>query len=192
MTKRFLPGLIVVLLSAWPASAASISVSAPAVAAPGGLFDVVVQAQNLFAGRDPSTDGIFGYGFDVAVNPSTVLFLGADSGPLFEAAVSLPEADVYSQALGFGLFPPISEPLLLATLHFRATGASLAKVSITSDLTSFFQGLQFFNDPFQEAIAGNVSVAVPVPVPEPVTVSLLGLSLLGIGVKRHRARLRAR
>src|SRR5262249_25623033 len=192
MTKRFLPGIIVVLLAAWPASAASISVSAPALAGPGGLFDVAVQPQDLFAGRDPSTDGIFGFGFDVTANPSTVLFLGADAGPLFEAPVSLPEADVFSQALGFGLFPPLGEPLLLATLHFRAAGTNLAQVSITSDLTNFFQGLQFFNEPVQETIAGSASVAVPgVPVPEPATIGLIGLGLLGIGgAKRQKPRTR--
>lgn len=194
MNTKFLVAVIVALLFARTASATAISVSGPLVAAPGGFFDVDVTAQDLFAGRDPSTDGIFGFGFDVTTGgPSSVLFIGADAGPSFEPAISLPEADVFSQALGFGLFPPIAEPLLLATLHFRATGGDLATVSITSDLTNFFQGLQYFNQPFQVPIQGTVSVAIPtipmIPTPEPGTLLLFGFGLVTIGiVQRGRSR----
>jgi hypothetical protein len=137
-----------------PVPAATVFFTAPAAA--NGAFDVVVQAKNLFAGRDPSSDGIISYGFNVAVgNPLLLTFNGADSGPLFDPATTQPGTGVFGAASGFGIFPPVAEPLVLATLHFTRTGAGTVNIVISSDLSNLFQGLQFLNAPFAESIAGR-------------------------------------
>ena len=171
-----------------PAAAASISLSGPAVVS--GSFDVQVTATDLFDGRDPS-DLIISYGFNVAVTDSAVLsFLGATSGPLFDPATSGPGTMVFGAAFGqhgFGIEPGAAEPLLLATLHFTATGSGPASILVSSDLNNLFQGLQFFNDPFQESIAGSLAVraSAPTAVPEPATLGMVAAGLAA-AFKRRR------
>src|SRR5262245_1192928 len=182
------------LLAAWasPAAAASITVSGPSIVS--GSFDVLVTATNLFAGRDPSTDLIISYGFDVTVSNGSVLsFTGATSGPLFDPATSAPGTDVFGAAFGqsgFGIEPGAPEPLLIATLHFTAIGSGPATIFVTSDLNNLFQGLQFFGDPFQESIAGNVSVraVVPTAVPEPATLVLSVMGLTAAAIRRRKVK----
>src|SRR4051794_16393390 len=81
------------------AAAATISLSSPGVVA--GPFDVLVRAQNLFAGRDLSTDLAISFGFTVTTSaPATVSFAGATSGPLFDSATSQPGTTVFAAAFG--------------------------------------------------------------------------------------------
>ncbi len=97
--KRFiLLAAAMLTISASAASAATISFTAPSVVS--GAFDIVVQASDVFAGRDESTDAILAFGFNVGVsNPLVLSFLGADSGPLFDPATSEPGTDVFAAAL---------------------------------------------------------------------------------------------
>ncbi len=167
-----------------PTSASTISFTAPTVVS--GSFDVVVQASNSFVGRDPLTDAILSYGFNVGIsNPSILSFSGATSGPLFDAATAEPGTTVFGAASGLGIFPPVIDPLTLVTLHFTTIGSGPANILITSDLNNLFQGLQFFDAPFQESIAGTVSVSASSssPVPEPATLLLSGIGLMGVAYK---------
>src|SRR6476646_6148604 len=180
MKKLFLIAAAMVAIGGSPAAAATISFSSRPIV--GGTFDVSVVAQNLFAGRDTS-DLIISYGFNVAVNDASIVsFLGATSGAMFDPATTEPGTDVFGAAFGqngVGVEPGASEPLLLATLHFAAGNPGLGTIFITTDLSNLFQGLQFFNDPFQESIAANLSVQVaPSAVPEPATLMLSGAGLL--------------
>src|SRR3954447_15228765 len=121
MRRFILLAAAMLMTSASAASAATISFTAPSVVS--GTFDVVVQAENVFGGRDELTDAVIGYGFDVAVsNPLVLSFLGATSGPLFDPPPPERGTDVFGAASGFAIFPPVSEPPLLATLHFKTTG----------------------------------------------------------------------
>ena len=91
--KRFILAAVAILAaSGSPAAAATITFTAPAVVS--GPFDVLVRAQNLFAGRDPATDILISYGFNVGVTPGVLSFLGATSGPLFDKATTEPGTNV--------------------------------------------------------------------------------------------------
>jgi hypothetical protein len=187
MKKLMLLSAVIWGICALPASASTLSFTAPALVS--GAFDVTVQAQDLFAGRDPSTDGVLTFGFDVSVSdPSILSFLGDTSGPLFDLVTSAPGTDVFAAASGFFIGSGVSEPLLLATLHFTTTGTGPATIVISSDLTNDFQGLQFIDDPIQESIAGNVSVSAvaPTAVPEPATLVLSAIGLIGVVSRRVR------
>jgi hypothetical protein len=186
MKKLFLLAatLVAALTFEASASAATITFSSPGVV--NGSFDVLVRAENVFAGRAPS-DFLLSFGFDVAVTDPTVLqYVGATSGPLFDPATNAFGPDVFAQATALpGIAPGVAEPLLLATLHFNTIGVGPASILITSDLSDFFQGLQFLNDPFQESIAGRVDVRAAAPVPEPTTLVLSSIGLLGLATARR-------
>jgi hypothetical protein len=184
--KLILSGAAMLATLVLPARAANISFTAPAAAA--GTFDVKVQATDLFGGRDPVTDAIISYGFNVTVGePALVTFNGANSGPLFDAATPEPGTAVFGAASGLGIFDPVAEPLILATLHFTRTGAGTVHIAISSDLTNPFQGLQFVNEPFAEPIAGTITVADPgANVPEPATPVIAAMGLAVLATLRHR------
>ena len=182
--KRFLLGAAMLAAIGLSASAATITLSGPTAA--NGTFDITVQATDLFAGRDTSTDGIISYGFNLEFNPLLLSFDGADSGPLFDPPTTEPGTDVFGAASGFGIFPPVTEPLELAILHFTRTGSGPVDITISSDLQNPFHGLQFVNEPFAESIDGKLSVADAAETPEPATLGIAALGLLGIGILRRR------
>jgi hypothetical protein len=167
-----------------PAHGATISFQ-PGGGTVSGPFTVDVLVANVFDGRT-SDDVLFSYGFNVAFSVPGVLSLaGVASGPDFDAASSLGDADVFAAASGLGVFPGVSEPLLLATLTFDVVGSGPVIVSITTDPASLFQGLQYLEEPFQEAIDGNLTFDVTTQaVPEPSTFAALALALTALAASR--------
>src|SRR5262249_20813258 len=104
----------------------------------------------------------------------------------FDPVSGEPGTDVFAAASGLGIFAPVTEPLILAILHFNRTNPGAANILITSDLSNVFQGLQFFNAPFAESIAGSLPIADAATVPEPFTMAIAGLGLLALGMARRR------
>src|SRR5215813_11607706 len=80
MKKFLLPLLLTLAVSATPARAEFISLSAPV--APSGPFDVLVNLTNVFS--PPHVGDFFiGYGFDISYNTSILSYLGETAGALF-------------------------------------------------------------------------------------------------------------
>jgi len=171
-----------IMLAAFGPQASAASIQFVTVGSTGGSFDVLVEAQNLFAGRDASTDGIISYGFDVNISNSLLTLSSVTSGPLFDAPATEPGAGVFGAASGFGIFSPVDEPLTLATLHFTRVGSGASTITINSDLSNPFQGLQFVNAPFAESIAGTVAAGVP----EPGTMAAAAFGLAALACLRRR------
>src|SRR5215471_3673422 len=75
---------LAVVLAATQADAATITLDLTSPVHVGSIFDVVVKATNVFAGR-AADDSLIGFGFDVNVgNPAIVSLVGEDIGPLFD------------------------------------------------------------------------------------------------------------
>ncbi len=180
MRKNFF--LLAAALLALPVSATQIFVSGPSSAS--GSFDVVVTATNLFDGRDPNTDLILSYGFDIGIDdPSVIVFTGATPGPLFDALTTVPGTDVFAGTIGID--STTSEPLTLATLHFDVIGTGPAQITISSDLGNPFQGLQYLNEPFAVSIDGVLPLDA---VPEPAAMLLTGAGLIASAILLRRTR----
>ncbi len=174
----------ILVVAATPASGETISISGPGILT-ASSFDVVVEAQNLFAGRDPLTDMIISYGFNVTVSdPAIFSFTGATSGALFDPATTEPGTNVFGAASGFGIDSSAPDPLILATLHFQMLASGTADILISSNLANPFQGLQYLNSPFQEPISGKLTVTA---VPEPGTLLLLASGLIALALWRRRS-----
>lgn len=169
------------------AQAATFNIATPNAVV--GDFTASIQVSDLFAGRDITTDAILGFGFDVAVSdPTKVAFTGATSGPLFDAATSIPGTSVVAFASGFGVLPGTAEPILLATLHFHAIQPGLVSIIISSDILNPNEGLQYLNAPFAQTIAGTLTTTIVSTVPEPTTLVLSLSGLIGLVAARRRAR----
>ena len=188
--KHLLPTLCLLATLSSPARAATISFVGPG-SVTGSSFNVIVEAQNLFAGRS-ANDLIISYGFNVSVSqPSMFAFTGATSGPLFDPATIEPGTNVFGAAVGqngFGVEPGAAEPLILATLHFSVLTPGSANIVISSNLSNLFQGLQFLNAPLQESIAGTLPVSAAASIPEPAALLLFGGGLLVIALLRRSSR----
>lgn len=186
MTRLVLLSATILALAAPPATAASITFTAPGLV--NGPFDLVVRAENLFAGRDP-TDLLIAYGFNVTVSdPAVLAVTGATSGPLFDAATTAPGTGVFAAAFGqngFGIEPGAAEPVILVTLHVNVLQPGPASIQITSDLANLFQGLQYLHEPLHEPIAGAVHVEAVAAVPEPATLVLVGCGTLAAAWRRR-------
>ncbi len=175
MRKSLSLFLLASAVFAAPASAAVVSLSAPA--APAGSFDVLVNLTNVF---DPPHDSDFflGYGFDVSFDTGILTYLGETAGPLFTDISGNPGigAQVAGVATSILLGPgDFTEPLNLAILHFEVTGLGPTTISITADISNPDQGLIYLtgSDPISASAALTAA-------PEPGSIWLLGFGILGV------------
>jgi hypothetical protein len=179
--NRFFAVLLLALSgAAIQAEAATISLSAPSEVT--GAFDVTVLATGVFDA--PHTgDGLFGYGFDILFNPSSLSYLGETAGPLFEDISGNTGFDSDAGGIataGFLVDGDFAEPLVLATLHFDLNGFGPITISVNADSQDPNQGLAYLStsDSF------NASAVVSA-VPEPGTFVLGGFLIIGLLARRR-------
>jgi hypothetical protein len=173
--------------------AATLSVVAPATAAPGSSFDAQIFIDDV--PFNVSTEGFGGFEFDLTFsNPDltatalvSALIFGLDTFPI-DNDISVPGvATLAETTIGSGL--NISTPTLLATVTFDvSSGATLGLSDLVFDnviLSDGFgvdiPGVQLVND---QVNITNGSSGVPVPG----TLWLMGLAMLGFRAQRRRAR----
>ncbi|HWB99954.1 MAG TPA: hypothetical protein VG672_24770 [Bryobacteraceae bacterium] len=146
----------------------------------GGLFDVVVNASNVFA-TPHQDDPLLAYGFDVNFNSATVSYLGETAGPLFADLSGQPGlmAQVAGVAANILLSPgDFTEPLVLATLHFSTLAPGPIQIGITGDPANLDQGLIY--------LSGSDEILAGISIPEPGTY-LSGIALFAIlAIRRSR------
>lgn len=173
---------ILLAMCAFSAQAASITLNGPGSITPGQAFNVTVDATNVFAGKDPATDALIGYGFTVSVgDPAVLSFDGETAGPL---ALDFTGQDGPVVGGTFLFLAPgdFTEPLTLATLHFTALSSGTSSIAISSDLSDLSQGLAFFSASDNISAQANIVVS-----PEPGTMLLVLSGLAGcIGAIRVR------
>src|SRR5262249_27440873 len=152
--------------------AASISLDVAQPVNAGSSFDVLVQATNVFDGRDP-LDTLLAYGFNVTIgNTAIAQYTGETPGALFDDLSVFGGtpmvAGIASSLLGVGP-GDFSGPLTLATLHFNALTSGTTSIGVTWDSSDLNQGLVFFDLPYG-AIDASTNITA---VPEPETLMLL-------------------
>jgi hypothetical protein len=184
--------LIVGLVAARPAAAASITYSSQAVIV-GDQLTVPI----LISGADD----LVLYDLSFAFNPAVLSFVGATEGPFLSGGVpdttfffACPSSDPntpcapdpafsFSNVLLGGL-PGVSGEGVIATLIFTTIGTgdgSLTFPTVTL-LNSLFEFLDANLD------LGTLTVSpVPQPVPEPATIGLVALGLGALARRRRRS-----
>lgn len=173
--------------SVLPAGAATILLNTPSSPAVGSSFDVTVRLTGVFT-THPG-DALAAFGFNVVIgNPSRVSYTGETIGALFTdvSGVFGPSPQVAGFATaGFLQAGDFTEPLTLATLHFRANALGLSTIGIATDLTDPNQGLLYLTasaDSLNASSSANVTAAVP----EPDTTIFVGLGLASLLLYRRR------
>lgn len=173
--KRFSPLVLLVLAaSVGQARAATIQVNAPSSA--NGLFDVFVNATNVFSAPH-SGDTLLAYGFNISYNPSILSYRGETAGALFSDISKNPGFGAQVGGIGFLSPGSFTEPLNLAVLHFGVVGAGPTAIGINGDpILSLDQGLVYLNG--LESISSSASLTAAVAVPEPAALVLAGAGLI--------------
>jgi hypothetical protein len=174
MIRRMAAAVVLMgALGATPALGSTISLGVTSPVAAGSSFDVLVQANDVFAGREVD-DVLVAFGFDVAIgDPGLFQFTGATVGPLFA-----PLALGTPMVAGFALNPlgigagDFAGPLTLAALHFNALRAGGSSIGVTWDSSDLNQGLVYLDLPFG-AISSSTDVRAVASVPEPSTMLLV-------------------
>jgi hypothetical protein len=179
MKTSLLMLLLAIVVSAAPAHAEEISLSAPSAVT--GSFDVTVNVTDVFAAPH-EFDDLVAYGFDVSFDSAAVSYLGESSGPLFTDLSANPGigADVAGIATAVFLEDgDFTEPLTLAVLHFEAIGSGQTSISITGDPSNPDQGLFYLSasDPISASTLVDIS-SVSSPEPGTLALCLLGLATL--------------
>jgi hypothetical protein len=170
--------------SAAPAQASTISLELASPAIVGAPFDVLVEADDVFAGQLPG-DTLVAFAFDVGVTGTSVNYVDETIGPLF---FDIPSGTPFVE--GFALDPAGIGPgdfvgsLTLATLHFAALAPGTSTISVTGD-DSLFEGL-VFSSAFAPITASLRVTAAEVP--EPATMTLFGSGLALAWRARRRRR----
>ncbi len=191
--KRFLLSALTLAFGGVLSQAATVLVVPPATIN-GSSFDVAVDVTNVFANFP--LDLVTGFGFNVTTGSALVTFTGATVNSAFFDDISFCCVGTDVVGLPNFLFPAgigpsdITEPLLLATLHFSVNGSGSTTVGVTADNSADLdQGLYFSSG--AESFSNSQPITIGSSVPEPGTTLIGGIGLAAILLLRRRARTRA-
>lgn len=141
----------------------------------GEQFSVTASVRNLFDESD-TADELLAFGFNV-VSSINIELIGREINPLFQD-----DSEILGLTAAGSSFPGIAyepefQPLVLATLHFKALSGGAGIISIVTDLKDLNQGLIFLN---REPMAFTIEQGITaVPLPPAVFLFLNGLMIIG-------------
>ncbi|MCD2451577.1 hypothetical protein GO003_014375 [Methylicorpusculum oleiharenae] len=141
----------------------------------GEQFSVTALVRDLFDESDIA-DELLAFGFNV-FSSINIELIGREINPIFQDDSEILGLTAAGSSFPVIAYEPEFQPLVLATLHFKALSDGAGIISIVTDLKDLNQGLIFLNRASMEFTIEQGITAVPLP--PAVFLFLNGLLIIG-------------